>query len=86
MGKIFLVQENVRTRHIDETFSTIAACTTKKAAEGIILAQKEAVNQEWADYIDEDWEVESDTPTCYEIHDDDYDTLYNVWVEEIELR
>lgn len=83
MEKVYIVVENCRTKHSDETTCIIGVFKKKEDAEKLIADAKKDINEDWRDIIDDDsWESDEDSTTHYELHRDDYEYIYDVWVEK----
>lgn len=97
--KVWVVMENCRTKHSDETTDIIGVFATREDAEKKIAQRKEDINNDWygedAFYEDEDgnivlneeeWEIEEDRPTNYTLaRTFDYEYYYSVWATENEI-
>lgn len=97
--KVWVVMENCRTKHSDETTDCVGVFASKEDAEKAIAECKEDVNNDWygedAFFEDEDgniilneedWEIEDDEPLSYTIHRNDYEYYYSVTATQYTIK
>ena len=81
----YIVTENVKTKHSDETFAVIGNFKDEEKAKQFINECAESVKKDWEEYMDDDWEEEM-TDDSYELHRDDYEYYYHVEIWKKELK
>lgn len=95
--EVWVVMENCRTKHSDETTDCLEVFESKESAEAFLVKCKDSICGEWADafwedengerQLEEDWEIEEDRPTHFTLaRTTDYEYYYSVWISSYELK
>ena len=81
----YIVTENAKTKHSDETFDVIGNFKTKKSAIKFIKEYVDSVKRTWDDIIDDSWDEEINEDS-YELYDGDYEYFYKVEIHKKEIK
>lgn len=85
-AKVYIVMENCRDKHSDETTEVLSVHTSREKAEEVVKTNKFNILSEWKNLMDGDedcWETENDTASNYTLaRVCDYEYYYSVWVVE----
>ena len=89
-AKVYIVMENCRSKHSDETTEVLSVHTSREKAEEVVKTNKFNILSEWKNLMDGDedcWETENDTASNYTLaRVCDYEYYYSVWVVEKSLE
>ena len=83
-AKVYIVMENCRTKHSDETTEVLSVHSSRAEAEKVVKINKFNPLSEWKDLMEDDedeWETEIDETDNFTLaRVSDYEYYYSVWI------